>query len=153
MLFRSTSAVQKLGSAQVVQTEFKKVDDSMDVRKWKLMEIFLLVSTILLPSSLGVVVFKRASFIDMTAAQELSSLAGVAALSGAVLALAATALLARMLRSGSGLWIGLLAALVAVSASSAHYLARPHVFSILFYTLALWILAEDRLRQIGRAHV
>jgi len=74
-------------------------------------------------------------------------LAGVAALSGAVLALAATALLGRMLRRGSGLWIGLGAALVAVSASSAHYLARPHVFSILFYTLALWILAEDRLRR------
>ena len=74
-------------------------------------------------------------------------LAGVAALSGAVLALAATALLARMLRQGSGLWIGLGATLVAVSASSAHYLARPHVFSILFYTVALGILAEDRLRR------
>src|SRR5450756_459954 len=74
-------------------------------------------------------------------------LAGVAALSGALLALAATALLARMLSSGSGLWIGVGAALVAVSASSAHYLARPHVFSILFYTLALWILAEDRWRR------
>jgi hypothetical protein len=74
-------------------------------------------------------------------------LAGVAALSGAVLALAATALLARMLRRGSGLWIGLGATLAAVSTSSAHYLARPHVFSILFYTLALWILAEDRLRR------
>src|ERR1035441_1148251 len=34
-------------------------------------------------------------------------LAGVAALAGAVLALAATALLARMLRRGCGLWIGL----------------------------------------------
>jgi hypothetical protein len=74
-------------------------------------------------------------------------LAGVGALAGAVLALAATALLARMLRRGCGLWIGLAAALVAVSASSAHYLARPHVFSILFYTLAVWILAEDRLRR------
>ena len=37
--------------------------------------------------------------------------------------------------------------MAAVSASSIHYLARPHVFSILFYTLALWILAEDRLRR------
>src|ERR1035441_8163308 len=36
-------------------------------------------------------------------------LAGVAALAGAILALAATALLARLLRRGSGLWIGLLA--------------------------------------------
>lgn len=74
-------------------------------------------------------------------------LAGVAALCGALLALAATALLARILRRGCGMWIGLGTALVAVSASSTHYLARPHVFSILFYTLALWILAEDRVRR------
>src|ERR1035437_7698805 len=74
-------------------------------------------------------------------------LAGVAALAGAVLALAATALLARILRRGSGLWIGLGATLAAVSASSVHYLARPHVFSILFYALALWVLSEDRLRR------
>src|ERR1035441_2317378 len=73
-------------------------------------------------------------------------LAGVAALAGATLALAATALLARLLRRGSGLWIGLLATMAAVSASSIHYLARPHAFSILFYTLALWLLSEDRAR-------
>ena len=72
--------------------------------------------------------------------------AGVAALAGAALALAATALLARLLRRGCGLWIGLAATLAAVSASSIHYLARPHVFSILFYTLALWTLSEDRAR-------
>ena len=85
--------------------------------------------------------------VVMAATWRWRGLAGVAVLSGAVLALAATALVGRMLRRGSGLWIALGAALVAVSASSAHYLARPHVFSILFYTLALWILAEDRLRR------
>jgi hypothetical protein len=71
-------------------------------------------------------------------------LGGVATLSGVVLALAATLLLARILRRGSGLWIGLGATMAAVSASSIHYLARPHVFSILFFTLGLWILGEDR---------
>jgi hypothetical protein len=71
-------------------------------------------------------------------------LAAVASLAGATLALAATALLAYILRRGCGLWIGLAATMTAVSASSIHYLARPHVFSILFFTLALWILAEDR---------
>jgi hypothetical protein len=85
--------------------------------------------------------------VVMAAAWRWRGLAGVAALSGALLALASTALLARMLRRGSGLWIGVGAALVAMSASSGHYLARPHVFSILFYTLALGILAEDRLRR------
>src|SRR5674476_223849 len=48
-------------------------------------------------------------------------LAGVAALSGAVLALAATALLARVLRRGCGVWLGLAATMAAVSASSVHY--------------------------------
>ena len=72
--------------------------------------------------------------------------AGVAALAGALLALAATALLARLLGRGCGLWIGLGATMAAVSASSIHYLARPHVFSILFYTLALGTLSEDRAR-------
>ena len=71
---------------------------------------------------------------------------GVAALAGTVLALAATLLLARLLRQGCGLWIGLGATMAAVSASSIHYLARPHAFSILFYALALWLLAEDRAR-------
>ena len=74
-------------------------------------------------------------------------LGGVAALSGVVLALGATALLARMLRSGAGMWIGLGATMAAVSASSIHYLARPHVFSILFFTVALWLLCEDRVRR------
>ena len=74
-------------------------------------------------------------------------LGGVATLAGAVLALAAAALLARILRRGSGLWIGLAATMAAVSASSIHYLARPHVFSILFFTLALWVLSEDRIRR------
>ncbi len=73
-------------------------------------------------------------------------LAAVASLAGMTLALAATALLAYILRRGCGLWLGLAATMAAVSASSIHYLARPHVFSILFYTLALWILSEDRKR-------
>src|ERR1017187_6878876 len=74
-------------------------------------------------------------------------LGGVAALGGVVLALGATALLARILRRGAGMWIGLGATMAAVSASSVHYLARPHVFSILFFTLALWVLSEDRIRR------
>jgi hypothetical protein len=73
-------------------------------------------------------------------------LGGVASLAGVVLALGAAALLARILRRGAGLWIALAATMAAVSASSIHYLARPHVFSILFFTLGLWILSEDRVR-------
>ncbi len=71
-------------------------------------------------------------------------IAAVAKLAGAVLSLAATVLFAWLLRRGSGLWIALAVTLAAASASSVHYLARPHVFSILFYAGSLWVLEEAR---------
>jgi hypothetical protein len=74
-------------------------------------------------------------------------LAGVAALAAIVLALANCVLLAWMLRRGAGLWIGLAATLATASASSLHYLARPHVFSILFYVIVLAVLDGDRERR------
>ena len=77
-------------------------------------------------------------------------MAGVAILAGSILALAATALLLRVLRRGCGLWIGLAATLAAASASSVHYLARPHVFTILFFAVALWLVEEDRNSAGGR---
>ena len=76
-----TSAVQKLGPADTVQNEFMKVDTIHSALKWKLMEIGLTLATILVPLLFGGIVLKRASFIDMTAAEELSSLAALAAFS------------------------------------------------------------------------
>jgi hypothetical protein len=63
-----------------------------------------------------------------------------------VLALSATVLFVWLLRRGAGLWVGAGITLAAVSASSIHYLARPHVFSILLYTAGLWALSEDHVR-------
>jgi hypothetical protein len=76
-----TSAVQKLGSAHKIQTEFMKADKIHSAFKWQLMEIGLTLTTILVPLLFGGIVLKRASFIDMTAAEELSSLAALAAFS------------------------------------------------------------------------
>ena len=78
------------------------------------------------------------------AAYHRGGLAAVARLCGTALCLAAALLFAWLLRRGSGLWIALGITLAAASASSVHYLARPHVFSILFYTASLWILDEVR---------
>ena len=75
------SAVQKLGSAHTVQTEFMKVDKTHSALKWKLMEIGLTLATILVPLLFAGIVLKRASFIDMTAAEQLSCLAALAAFS------------------------------------------------------------------------
>lgn len=74
----------------------------------------------------------------------------VAAFAAVVLCLASTLLLAWMLRRGAGLWIALPVTLAAASASTIHALARPHVFSILFYTGALWIIDEDDRRPERR---
>ncbi len=78
------------------------------------------------------------------AAYHRGGLAAVARLCGTALCLAAALLFAWLLRRGCGLWIALGITLAAASASSVHYLARPHVFSILFYTASLWILDEVR---------
>jgi hypothetical protein len=73
-------------------------------------------------------------------------LEAVAAMSGVVLCLSAAVLLAWLLRRGVGLWVGLGAALAAASVTTVHALARPHVFSILFYTASLCVIDEDRKR-------
>jgi hypothetical protein len=73
----------------------------------------------------------------------------VAALSGVVLCLAAALLMAWLLWRGSGLGVGLVVTLAAASATTIHALARPHVFSILLYTIALWAIDRDR-RRPGR---
>jgi hypothetical protein len=75
---------------------------------------------------------------------------GVATLAAVVLALSATVLFAWLLRRQTGLWVALGATLAAVSASSVHYLARPHMFSILLYVTTLWLLDEDRRRRGAR---
>ncbi|HLK67135.1 MAG TPA: hypothetical protein VKU19_27060 [Bryobacteraceae bacterium] len=71
-------------------------------------------------------------------------LAAVAGLAAGVLGLSAVFLFCWLLRRGSGLWIAVAVTLLAVSQSSIHALARPHIFSLLLATQALWILDEDR---------
>ena len=87
------------------------------------------------------------SDVAFARAYQWRGMGGAAALAAVVLCLAAAALLLWQLRRGAGLWIALGVTLAASSASSVHYLARPHVFSILLYTLCLWSLDEDRRRS------
>jgi hypothetical protein len=76
-----TSAVQKLGPAHAVQTEFMKAAQIQGAFKGRLADIGLTLVTILVPLLFGGIVLKRAGFIDMTAAEELSSLTALAAFS------------------------------------------------------------------------
>src|SRR5574340_645722 len=71
-------------------------------------------------------------------------LAGVAGMAAVVLSLAGVLLFRRMLRAGADIWIALPLALLAAGASSVHYLARPHVFTILLAAVAFGILESER---------
>ncbi len=80
----------------------------------------------------------------------LRGLEAVVALAAAVIAAAAVLLFLWMLGRGCGLWVSAGAALAAISAGSIHFLARPHVFSLLLLVAGLWLLDRDR-RQATRA--
>lgn len=74
-------------------------------------------------------------------------LKGVVILAGVVLCSAATFLFCRMVGSGGNLFLALAAALLANGAASVHYLARPHIFTLLLLAISLWILDRDRRRN------
>ena len=77
-------------------------------------------------------------------------LAGVAALAGCLIALAALVLFRYMLSRGAHVLVALPVVLLATGASSMHYLARPHIFTLLLLAVSLWLLERDR-RAPGRA--
>jgi len=79
-----------------------------------------------------------------------AGLEAVAGLCMVLLCASAAIVLAWLLDRGAGLWIAVLVTLAVVSASSIHYLARPHVFSILLFPLALWLVDADRQRPTAR---
>jgi hypothetical protein len=77
-------------------------------------------------------------------------LEAVAALAVVVVCLWAVVLFAWLLDRGVGAWISLAVTLAAVSASSVHFLARPHIFSLLLLAPALWTIDRDRRAPDGR---
>ena len=79
-----------------------------------------------------------------------AGLKGVVLLAGAVIASALTLLFRHMLARGSGFFVALAVCLVAAGASTIHFLARPHVFTLLLLAGSLWVLGRDR-REPGRA--
>jgi len=71
-------------------------------------------------------------------------LAGVAVLGALLVCLTGSLLFAWLLRRGVGAGVALAVTLASVSAASIHYLARPHLFSLVLLVVGLWLLDEDR---------
>jgi hypothetical protein len=68
-----------------------------------------------------------------------------------VLIIAFLALLLRFsLWMGASLFISLATALIAAGASSVHFLARPHIFTLALLPLSVWLIEADRRRPSHR---
>jgi hypothetical protein len=74
-------------------------------------------------------------------------LKGIVLLAGVVIPLSMTLLLYHMVRRGANLFIGLAVVMLGVGGSSVHYLARPHVLTLLLLVTSLLILDCDRLKH------
>src|SRR5207253_1648744 len=63
---------------------------------------------------------------------------------GALIALFATILLRRIVDAGAHLFAALAVALLSVDSASMHFLARPHVFTLLLLSVSMGIIEADR---------
>jgi hypothetical protein len=76
------AAVQKIGAAQRIQNEFRKVEAIKEDRQWQLVQIMLVVLTGLVPILIGSAGFsKHGVYWEMTSGQLIAALAAVAVFS------------------------------------------------------------------------
>jgi hypothetical protein len=80
----------------------------------------------------------------------LAGLKGVVLAAGALIAAFATTLVRRMIWRGVHLFAAMGVALLSVGSASIHFLARPHVFTLLLLSLTMWMLEADRSRPSRR---
>jgi hypothetical protein len=77
---------------------------------------------------------------------KFGGLAGVVLLAGVLIAATSAVMLRYMVWQRSDLFVSIVVMLVASSASTVHWLARPHLFSYFFLAIAIWLLEADRQR-------
>ena len=75
------------------------------------------------------------------------ALKGIVLLAGVQIALFAVILVRWMLWRGANTLFTIAVALAAVGASSIHYLARPHLYTLVLIPVSLWIVERDRRNQ------
>ncbi|HEX5430592.1 MAG TPA: hypothetical protein VFW83_01395 [Bryobacteraceae bacterium] len=80
----------------------------------------------------------------------LAGLKGVVLAAGAIISLFAATILLRMVWRGTNSFIALAVALLSVGAASIHFLARPHIFTMLLLSISVWMVEADRERPSRR---
>jgi hypothetical protein len=74
---------------------------------------------------------------------QAAGLKGVVFLAGVIIGLWPLVMLRQALWRGANAWIAVAVTLVGVGAGSMHFLARPHIFTIVFTTAAVWVIESD----------
>jgi hypothetical protein len=82
--------------------------------------------------------------------ERFAGLKGVVLFTGVVLAGFATTLIRRMVWRGVHLFVAVGIALLSVGSASIHFLARPHIFTLLFLSISVWMVESDREKQSNR---
>ncbi len=80
----------------------------------------------------------------------LAGLKGIVLMSGLVIAMFATTFILRMVRARVHLFIAMVTALLGVGAASVHFLARPHIFTLLLLSISMWMLEADREQALQK---
>lgn len=79
-----------------------------------------------------------------------AGLKGIVLLCGVVIVLYLTLLLRDMVKRGANGLVALLLVMIAANASSIHFHARPHIFTLLLLTISMCLVAGDRERPSWR---
>ena len=79
-----------------------------------------------------------------------AGLKGVVLMAALLLAGFATTLVRRMTARGTHLFVAMVVALMGVGCSTVHFLARPHIFTLVLMSAAVWMIECDRQRPSRR---
>lgn len=74
----------------------------------------------------------------------MAGLKGIVLLAGVLIALYSVTLVRRMVRRDTHLFVALGVALLGVGGSSMHFLARPHLMTLVLLSVSVWMIEEDR---------
>jgi hypothetical protein len=80
----------------------------------------------------------------------MAGLKGIVLMAGVLLSLFSVTLIRRMVSRGAHLFVALVVALLGVGGSSMHFLARPHLLTLLLLSISVWLIEEDRQRPSSR---
>jgi hypothetical protein len=82
--------------------------------------------------------------------ERVAGLKGVVLAAGVLISAFSLTLIRRMMWRGVHLFVAIGVALLAVGSASIHFLARPHIFTLLFLSISVWMLESDRENQSRR---